>query len=156
MEELCRLGFVREPQLPAITELLAPQRWSPYGKAGMGACSVTLGAFRLEIGFKEQVLEIHGNYIIDFQGQTLSPMIPWVMLVMSLSNPWNPFNEMDYDLGCMPKRPVEPSSTWTNYIVRFLDDGFKPIWGFEQFCHNRRAMPSVEQGIKAVIGTLVV
>lgn len=76
VEELCRLGFVREPQLPAITELLAPQRWSPYGKAGMGACSVTLGAFRLEIGFKERFkyrfLKFMVTTLLIFRGKLLA------------------------------------------------------------------------------------
>lgn len=79
--------LVREPQLPGNHG--APQRWSPYGKAWVLARNS--GSFqvgdRLQGTVQVQVLEIHGNYIIDFQGQTLSPMVPWVMLVMSLSNP---------------------------------------------------------------------
>lgn len=86
VEELCRLGLFARHSSPAITELHRGGR--QYGKAWVLARNS--GSFqvgdRLQGTVQVQVLEIHGNYIVDFQGQTLSPMVPWVMLV-SLSDP---------------------------------------------------------------------
>ena len=81
VEELCRChSFL------AVTELHRGGRHMVRQVLAGNSGSFQVGD-RLQGTVQVQVLEIHGNYIIDFQGQTLSPMVPWVMLVMSLSNP---------------------------------------------------------------------